>query len=148
MTNFRYHVFAVCWIEPYYVPFSDFFVLFSCLESAFSCSGVALSTIVPLEELLDSPCSIVFGSCLIMFGGWFGCTFMKVILLSGLMVWLYIYESDLVIWFDGLIVHLWKWSCYLVCGMACKSYLWGWKWRQDNLLLFCCILLLFLVRTL
>ena len=40
--------------------------------------------IVSLEELLDSGWSIVFGSCLIMFGGWFYRTLIYVILLSGL----------------------------------------------------------------
>ena len=45
-------------------------------ENAFSYSGAASLNIVSLEELLDSRCSIVFGSCLIMFGGWFDCTFM------------------------------------------------------------------------
>ena len=37
-----------------------------------------------LEELLDSGWSTVFGSCLIMFGGWFYRTLIYVILLSGL----------------------------------------------------------------
>ena len=44
---------------------------------------------------------------------------------------------------DGLVVHLCKRSSYMVCGNACTFHLWGWKWCQDNLLHFCCILLLF-----
>ena len=37
-------------------------------ERAFSYSGAALLNIISIEELLDSRCSTVFGSCLIMFG--------------------------------------------------------------------------------
>ena len=46
------------------------------LEGAFSYSGAVSLNIVSLEKLLDSRCSVVFGSCFIMFGGWFDCTFM------------------------------------------------------------------------
>ena len=37
-----------------------------------------------LEQLFDSHCFIVFGSCLIIFAGWFHFIFIYVILLSGL----------------------------------------------------------------
>ena len=45
-------------------------------QRAFSYSGAALLNIVSIEELLGSRYSIVFGSCLIMFGEQVDCTLM------------------------------------------------------------------------
>ena len=129
MTNFCYHSFAVWPIESYYVPFSVFFfVLFSCLDC----------NLIGHCNLLRKALFRTVGQRRRIFFHLRSC-WAAVVLLFLVVVWLFLV--------DGLTVHLCNRSCYLVFGMAYKFHLWGWRWRQENLLLFCCILLLFLVRT-
>ena len=117
-----------CYKENWTILCSFFccFVLFSCLEC----------TLIWHRNLLRKALFRIVGQLRwILFHQ--GSCWTVVVLLLWVVVWLCLV--------DGLMVHLCKRSCYLVCGMTCKFHLWGWRWRQGNLLLFCFILLLFLV---